>query len=38
MFLIDKAGRKNGRTLESVPDCYKNQQMLIKLLIITLMH
>ena len=25
--MCDKAILKNGRTLTSVPDCYKNQQM-----------
>ena len=25
--MCDKAVLENGRTLESVPDCYKNQQV-----------
>ena len=42
MFLInimfDKAISENGGTSRSVPDCYKNQQLVIKPLKITLMH
>ena len=36
--MCDKAILENGATLEPVPDCYKNQQMCDKALIITLMH
>ena len=36
--MCDKAILQNSGTFESVPDCYRNQQIVIKLLIITLMH
>ena len=36
--MYDKAILENGGTLKFVPGCYKNQEIVIKQLIIILMH
>ena len=36
--MCDKAILENGGTLKSVPNCYKNQECVIKQLVVTLMH
>ena len=36
--MCDKAILENGKTLRSVPHCYKNKNRVIKQLLTTLMH